>query len=154
MQGNPTALTAQERHGVERFQKAGCLHCHGGPMLSDFALHELGLGDGAHAIQGRFRTPSLRNVARTGPYMHDGRYSTLRQVLVFYDELQERVTETLEGGDQNSEPRLDPLLRHLNIGPEDFSDIEAFLTALNDDHYEQGTPDRVPSGLPVLKDAP
>ncbi len=81
--------------------------------------------------------------------MHNGSLRTLRDVLVFYDELAEAVSETLDGGDTAAQPRLDPLLKQLRLDPGDFPALEAFLESLGDDRYTQSLPTQVPSGLPV-----
>ena len=100
-------LTAQEQRGFELFNTeydprrgqfgADCFHCHGGPLFSDFTFHNNGLDaegsakdpgrflvTGSRADRGKFKTPSLRNVALTGPYMHDGRFATLEEVVAHY----------------------------------------------------------------------
>ena len=100
-------FTALERRGFELFftehdprrerYGADCFHCHGGPLFTDSAFHSNGLdAEGAWpddgrgkvtangADRGRFRTPSLRNVARTAPYMHDGRFATLDEAVAHY----------------------------------------------------------------------
>ncbi|MCX6979023.1 MAG: cytochrome C peroxidase, partial [Verrucomicrobia bacterium] len=93
-------LSEEEKRGFELFMtendprtgKAGadCFHCHGGTLLSDQQFHNNGLKPtsdlGRYGVtkvaadRGKFATPSLRNVARTGPYMHDGRFATLEEV--------------------------------------------------------------------------
>jgi cytochrome c peroxidase len=95
------------------------------------------------------RTPTLRNLRHTAPYMHSGGLRTLDEVLAFYERLSDAVSETLDGADATSQPPLDPLLRRLNLNAEDFSDLLAFLEALNDDGYDRTVPAQVPSGLPV-----
>ncbi len=75
---------------------------------------------------------------------------TLRDILVFCDELAEAVSETLDGGDTAAQPRLDPLLKQLRLDPAEFPAVEAFLDALGDDHYPQTAPTQVPSCLPVI----
>lgn len=145
--GDPSALTALQKHGLESFQTAGCALCHGGPMLSDFKLHFI-TTPGQKEMRD-FRTPTLRNLKHTAPYMHNGGLATLRDVLNFYDRLMDAGSETLDGGDATSHPALDPLLKKLNVNPDEFAAIETFLDALNDDTYDQGIPERVPSGLPV-----
>lgn len=92
--GDESALSAEARHGLELFQgNAGCVRCHQGPLLSDNRFYRLGIASpdqGAGAVtgkkedQGKFRTPSLRNIAQTGPYMHDGSKKTLADVVEFY----------------------------------------------------------------------
>jgi len=61
----------------------------------------------------------------------------------------DQAAETLEGGDTSTLPPLDPLLRHMNMLPEDHAHIAAFLEALNSDDYDKSMPQHVPSGLPV-----
>lgn len=99
-------LTEDEQRGFELFLTeydpargkvgADCFHCHGGPLFSDFAYKNNGLllrdtDVGREKVTastndaGKFKTPSLRNVAVTGPYMHDGRFRTLEEVVAHYD---------------------------------------------------------------------
>ncbi len=149
LRGDPKALTAEQQQGLRVFQTAGCIQCHGGPMLSDFKLHVIGVTETTSDRRQEFRTPTLRNLRLTAPYMHNGSLRTIADVLVFYDNLSETVAETLDGGDKSAQPPLDPLLRQLNLNPEDYAALTAFLDALNDDAYDQSTPRNVPSGLPV-----
>lgn len=146
MRGDKSALTPAQQQGMQAFQKAGCALCHNGPMLSDFKLHAIGLTDSA-TRRTEFRTPSLRNLKHTAPYMHHGGSTTLDEVLLFYDRLMDQAAETLEGGDTSSLPPLDPLLRQMNMLPEDHEPIKAFLESLNSDDYDQSAPERLPSGL-------
>jgi cytochrome c peroxidase len=95
--GYADALSPEERHGFEIFVGRGrCVRCHVGPNLSDNAFHNTGValisGDrGRYAVTGTsrdlgaFRTPTLRNVALTAPYMHDGGMASLEDVVDFYD---------------------------------------------------------------------
>ncbi len=98
-------LTPDEQRGFELFMTefdprtgqrgADCFHCHGGPLFSDHQFHNNGLapsGDDAgrfrvtkvESDRNKFATPSLRNIARTAPYMHDGRLATLEEVVAHY----------------------------------------------------------------------
>ncbi len=79
--------------------------------------------------------------------MHNGRLTTLDDVLVFYDLLMDEVSETLEGGDTSTQPPLDRLLRAINVSPDDFDDIKAFLGALSEPDYDKSAPESVPSGF-------
>ncbi len=144
MRGDKTAMTAEQQQGMAAFQRAGCALCHNGPMLSDFKLHAIGLTDSATS-RTEFRTPSLRNLKHTAPYMHHGGSTTLDEVLLFYDRLMDQAAETLEGGDASTLPPLDPLLRQMNMLPEDHAPIKAFLETLNSDNYDKAVPERVPS---------
>lgn len=91
--GDTSALSEQAREGWQLFQEAGCIQCHNGPALSDGKFYRLGMpfrDRGRGGITGEkkdlyaFRTPSLRDVALTAPYMHDGSFQTLLQVVEFY----------------------------------------------------------------------
>ncbi len=145
MRGDRAAMSNQPLRGMETFQRAGCNYCHGGPMFSDFKLHFIGAGDERR----EFRTPSLRNLRLTAPYMHDGSQRALKDVLVFYEQLMDEVSETVDGGDTSASPPLDPLLKHLGFRVEDEADLLAFLEALNDEGYDRSAPEAVPSGLKV-----
>ncbi len=148
MRGNSTAMTPAQQQGMTVFQRAGCTLCHNGPMLSDYKLHAIGLDDSSTQRQ-EFRTPTLRNLQHTAPYMHHGGTATLDEVLLFYDRLMDHAAESLEGGDTSTLPPLAPLLRKMNLLPEDHTPIITFLEALNSDDYDKTVPPRVPSGLPV-----
>ncbi len=126
-------LTAQERDGMRIFNTVGCVNCH--RTIAQFAdkANDNGLdsiaadtGEG----QGRFKPSSLRNIAVRPPYMHDGRFATLRQVVEFYDH-----------GVQTS-PSLDPRLREadgsprrLHLTTDQVDALVAFLEALADSAF-------------------
>lgn len=91
--GEKDALSDQAKRGMKLFfGDADCARCHRGPLLTDEKFYRLddsadkgrGLVTGNREDNYKFRTPSLRNVARSGPYMHDGRYKTLEEVTFFY----------------------------------------------------------------------
>jgi len=97
--GDMAALNDQELRGLDLFRtKAGCANCHNGPLLTDEGFHNLGLhlygrtGEdrgrylvtGVATDMGAFRTPTLRNITRTAPYMHNGRFRDLPEVVDFY----------------------------------------------------------------------
>lgn len=143
MRGDSAAMSDAATRGMKAFERAGCIQCHGGPMLSDFKLHVIAVPGERRA----FRTPSLRQLKFTAPYMHDGSMRSLDEVLSFYEQLMDEVSESLEGGDASADPPLDPLLRKLDLHVEDFEDLKAFIDALNDPGFDQTIPDKVPSGL-------
>ena len=95
MRGDTTALSPEQVRGMERFQSTGCINCHSGPMFSDFATHVLGVPDNAKLPESdsganqtyAFRTASLRNLSSTAPYMHNGVFATLPEVINFYARL-------------------------------------------------------------------
>jgi cytochrome c peroxidase len=151
MRGTTSALTAQQVQGMQAFVQSGCANCHNGPMLSDYQLHVLGVADNAKNTTSdtgangtyAFRTPSLRNVALTAPYMHSGTLHNLQAVLDFYD--------SGRGGARSANPhvatsRLDPLFP-TNVANKQA--IIAFLNSLTAATYDRTVPRAVPSGLPV-----
>ncbi|MCA9548298.1 MAG: hypothetical protein KC613_28035, partial [Myxococcales bacterium] len=151
--GDRGALTAQQVRGLNALRGVGCVACHGGPMFSDFRPHRLGApdADGGFADAGegtfRFRTPTLRNVAVTGPYMHGGAFDTLEAVLDFY----QRAGRPAPG--ELPPPRgigpLDPAFTRLRFNNGQKADMVAFLRALTDEGVDTEIPAAVPSGLPV-----
>ena len=141
-------LTAEEKRGFELFMTeydprrglkgADCFHCHGGALFTDHRFHNNGLRDdddrGLESVTGRptdrnrFITPSLRNIALTAPYMHDGRFKTLEEVISHYDSGLHRS------------PTLDPnLAKHprdgLGLSEEDKSSLIALLRTLTDPQF-------------------
>lgn len=153
MRGDSAALTTGEKEGLHLFLKTGCAKCHSGPMLSDFKLHVLGVPDSQNRKESdtgtngdySFRTPSLRNLRYTAPYMHSGKFATLEQVLEFY--------EDIAGGKViNSHVKasqMDTLATQMDVNFRDIGRIVEFLNALNDDSFDKTIPEKVPSGLPV-----
>ena len=81
---------------------------------------------------GRFRAPTLRNVAVTGPYMHDGSIATLEEVVAFYAAGGRNVTEGPYAGDGRANPFKDPLIDNIDLTPQEQADIVAFLKTLTD----------------------
>ena len=95
MRGDQAALTPEQIRGMERFESTGCINCHSGPMFSDFATHVLAVPDNPKLPESdsglnkayAFRTPSLRNLGATAPYMHNGVFATLPDVIDFYQRI-------------------------------------------------------------------
>jgi cytochrome c peroxidase len=130
--GHKAAMSESAQRGMRLFEgKAGCRACHSGPLFSDQSFHNLGVGMnepkpdiGREAVthdpsdRGKFKTPGLRNVALTWPYLHDGSAATLNDVVELYD----------RGGVSNS--TLDSRIRPLGLTGEEQDDLVAFLQAL------------------------
>lgn len=128
--GDTTALTPDARRGLDLFfRRANCSRCHLGPNLTDERFHNTGVATGTRdagryavtqrtADLGAFKTPTLRNVELTAPYMHDGSIATLDQVVEFYD----------RGGRPN--PHLDREIQPLGLSADDKRELVAFLRAL------------------------
>jgi cytochrome c peroxidase len=168
--GDSTALTPQQVRGLDEFIDAGCDRCHGGPMFSDFDLEAEGVPEhpllalpDSGAGRFRFRTPSLRIVALTAPYMHNGTLATLADVLRFYDNGRSENPNVIErrrprgdrrdGGAVPAANDVRGTLSRQFVRVDDMSDREmediiAFLGALTDEDYDRTVPARVPSGLP------
>ena len=164
--GDFDALTAQQRRGMETFDEVGCDRCHDGPMFSDFDHHAEGVAEhpllaqpDAGAGRFRFRTPSLRNVALTAPYMHNGILVTLQDVLRFYDNgrsenpnvSNERDGDRGRDRGRNGDgiARVSGQFRRVDdMSGSEMADVIAFLNALTDTNFDRTIPARVPSGLP------
>ncbi|OJV15042.1 MAG: cytochrome-c peroxidase [Dyadobacter sp. 50-39] len=154
MRGDSNALSTGEKEGMNAFLVTGCAKCHSGPMFSDFKLHTLGVPDTENRKDSdsgadkkyAFRTPSLRNLRFTAPYMHSGKFATLDQVLMFYEDIAggKLLNPNVE------ESRMDPLATHMDVNFKDISRIVEFLNTLNDDAFDKSVPESVPSGLPVM----
>jgi len=132
--GDRSALSDEAQRGLQIFRgKGNCTRCHVGPNFTDEKLHNTGVawdpstGSGQvsgsfsdpGAGHGNFKTPTLRDVARTAPYMHDGSVATLEGVVDFYD----------RGGRQN--PDLDPEIHPLRLTADEKRALLAFLGALS-----------------------
>lgn len=129
-------LTEQEILGMNLFfnERGDCFHCHGTALFTDNRYHNNGLDEypedlGLAAITnhptdaGKFKTPTLRNIEYTAPYMHDGRFETLEEVVEFYN-----------SGTKYSET-IDPLLgnrRQINLSEEEKAALVAYLKTLSD----------------------
>lgn len=153
MRGEATALTDFEIQGMNAFIQVGCADCHSGPMFSDYELHTIGVRDNiSPPDQGAtdnfdFRTPTLRNLNLTAPYMHNGIHATLEDVMEFYEEI-------AEGDDDQrnvnvAENELDEEMQDLDLDEDQIDAIIAFINTLNDDSFDKTIPGSVPSGLPV-----
>jgi cytochrome c peroxidase len=139
--GDHSALSAEEQAGLQLFRgKANCVACHVGPNFTDERFHNSGVAwrdgrlqdEGRFAVTGRaedrgaFKTPTLREVARTAPYMHDGSFTALEDVIEYYD----------RGGNRN--PGIDAEVRPLHLSSAEKRDIVAFLRCLNGTIYGPG----------------
>jgi cytochrome c peroxidase len=143
--GDVAALSDEAKRGLQVFRgKANCTACHVGPLLSDEQFHNTGVAwrpstgstqsafqdvgrfavTGRDADRGAFKTPTLREVARTAPYMHDGSLATLDDVIDYYN----------RGGNPNA--YRDPALRPLALTADEKRALIAFLESLSGKVYE------------------
>lgn len=136
-------LSEQEYRGFYLFysEEGDCFHCHATVLFKDNLYHNNGLNDvfegedlGHFKVSkdsndiGKFKTPTLRNIAQTAPYMHDGRFKTLKEVLDFYSD------------NVKYNPFIDPLMNHeggINLTEEQKEDVIAFLHTLSDQSFMQ-----------------
>ena len=153
--GDESALGPAQKAGRDLFfGKAACNQCHLGPNLTDTRFHNLGVGwrepprgadprtgfadPGRYAVTlnekdlGAFKTPTLREVARRPPYMHDGSVATLREAVLLYD----------RGGTRN--PWLSPEVRPLRLSPAEVDALVAFLEALSGEGFMDVPPASFP----------
>ncbi len=146
VQGNAKLLSDDEVMGLHLFRtKARCINCHNSPLFSDNQFHNDGqtlygssqqdfgkyLHTGKPEDVGKFRTPSLREVFRTGPWMHHGNFPTLRDVVEYYNlgnpsPIQKRVVV-----DERLRPVTSPILRKLHLTKTEQLQLEAFLKTIS-----------------------
>jgi len=146
LKGRHDVLSDSAIIGLHLFRtQAGCMNCHHGPTFSDGKLHNLGLSyygrkledlGGYHVTKtaadvGKFRTPSLRNVTATRPYMHNGLFP-LAGVLTMYNAGMPTLRRKTEQVDDPLFPEKSPLLKPLGLNRQDLRDLEAFLTSLEE----------------------
>jgi len=136
--GDKKAMTPQQVHGMSVFiDKAKCDQCHEGANFTLNAYANLGVGTdkpgpdvGRYAVTkdprdwGAFKTPTLREIEHTAPYMHDGSLQTLEEVVDFYD----------KGGIKNK--NLDEKIKPLHLADQDKKDLVAFLKALSGEGWQ------------------
>lgn len=153
MAGDVNAISHAEKEGLELFKSVGCINCHNGPMFSDYKLHVLGVPennkvpepDSGFQESFAFRTATLRNLRFTAPYMHNGVFQNLKQVLEFYEDISFGKTRN----PAVTKEMFDPFVKELQLSVKDMSLIISFLNTLNDDSFDKEIPEKVPSGLPV-----
>lgn len=177
--GDRSALSVEALRGEALFfdHRLECYHCHAGfnftnnlvtsrSAFAQTSFHNTGLGvTGGLAEftlssrdEGRFRTPSLRNVELTAPYMHDGRFDTLEEVIRHYSAGGEAARQG------NYDPNRDPLVPGFTISDSEVSDLIAFLESLTDesfisnlafaDPWPEGHPARAKRIMPETLDHP
>lgn len=120
--GQRDPVTVQIAPGMTTSIQRSVVESLGNPPVTDLGRYEV-TGDPAHRWQ--FKTPSLRNVALTAPYLHDGSFLSLRQVVEFYNR------------GAHIHPGLDPKLRPLGLGSTEIDDLVAFLNSLTGDNIQE-----------------
>jgi cytochrome c peroxidase len=137
----PNGMTVQQERGRDIFRVKGkCFECHFTPDFTADEFRSIGLFNGKQhndsgrylvtknlADIGRMKVPGLRNVAITAPYMHDGSFKTLREVIDYYDNPHALMPDGINRDSVLSKP--------LGLTEQDKQDLEAFLHALTDDQF-------------------
>ena len=162
--GYHAALTEREIEGLNVFRSfvARCAECHTPPLFTNQQVAVIGAPEpkghpfdvGAEAtfhatkLKGGFKVPTLRNIARTAPYMHSGAFASLRDTVVFYNK-----------GRGNAVPKGTTLYLHWHIGSPHLTEYEVdrlvdFMQTLTDETFMPETPARVPSGLHPVDNPP
>jgi cytochrome c peroxidase len=141
MNDNEAAVSESAKRGFALFNgKANCIQCHFGPNFNNSNFRNIGLFDGKTQVDsgravvtkkvadlGKFKIGPLRNVALTAPYMHNGMFRTLREVIDFYDNPGKVVPNAIN---------RDPLLaKPLGLTTQEKADLEAFLRSLTDKRF-------------------
>jgi cytochrome c peroxidase len=146
MGGEENAISESAKRGLVIFQGKGrCTRCHSGFNFSDEEFHNLGIDwdrnsvdIGRYSVEkhpgtvGGFKTPTLREIARTVPYMHDGRFATLEEVVDFYD----------QGGIMN--PHLSNLIIPLGLTAQEKQDLVEYMRALSGEGWQGTAPTEFP----------
>jgi cytochrome c peroxidase len=158
--GYVAALNERELQGLNVFRSfvARCSECHTPPLFTNGQVAVIGVPEpegrpfdigaektfNARKLRGGFRVPTLRNIARTAPYMHSGTFPTLRETVKFYN-----------GGRGHAVPKDQALYLHWHISSPNLTDEELdrvvdFLGTLTDETFTPEIPRRVPSGLATM----
>ena len=163
--GDDSALTAAQVRGMNLFmsERLECAHCHAGFNFSQFVTHEStavverafhvtglypysetyisGADYGLFAVTGnvadkdRFKAPTLRNIARSAPYMHDGSLATLDEVIDFYAAGGRVLTDGPRPGDGRAHPSKNPFIKGFTLTAQERQDLLDFLSSLTDEQF-------------------
>ncbi|MGN5954506.1 cytochrome-c peroxidase [Sphingobacterium lactis] len=160
LDGKHNALTDDEIAGLHLFRtKARCMNCHNGQFMTDEDFHNIGLTYYKRKYQdlgryevtkdpkdvGKFRTPSLRDVMNTDPWMHNGLFENMTGLLNMYNSgMGMNNPKTAEQEADPMHPRIDPLMKKLDLTKEEIKQIEAFLHAITATKYRMNRPEKLP----------
>ena len=155
--GDQKALTKNQIIGLNVFRSfvARCSQCHTPPLFTNQQLAIIGTPEleglprdiGAEStfsstkLRGAFKIPTLRNISNTAPYMHSGRFATLREVAEFYSKGRGHAVA------RNEELNLHWHISEPNLSPEELDRLVEFLEALSDETFTPTIPEKVPSGF-------
>lgn len=149
--GDVDALTPQQRRGLALFRSGAtrCFECHAAPTFASDSFRIIGVpsddpgraGVDPNGIPGAFKVPTLRNIALSAPYMHNGSLETLADVVQFYAD---------GGGRAHGQTNVDAFVAGFDFSAQEKADLVAFLYALTDESNLPEAPTVALSGLPVV----
>lgn len=158
--GKHSVLNDDEIAGLHLFRtKARCMNCHHGQYFTDEQFHNIGLTYFERKYQdlgryevtgdpedvGKFRTPSLRDVMNTNPWMHNGLFDNIIGVLNMYNSgMGMNDPKTAEERANPMHPRVDPLMKKLDLSRKEIQQVAAFLEAITATKYRMDRPDKLP----------
>lgn len=146
LEGDQNSLTDQQLHGLHLFRtKARCMNCHHGPLFTDNDFHNLGLANYGKTNQdlglynatknpkdsGKFKTPGLRNIMKTGPWFHDGSVKTIDSLMDLYNMGMLVPAYTLAQMDDPLLPQNDRFLRGIRLSRTEIKALVSFLEAIS-----------------------
>lgn len=155
LEGNKNALSDQQLEGLHLFRtKARCMNCHYGALFTDNDFHNLGLANYGKSNQdlglyhatknpkdsGKFKTPGLRNVMRTGPWFHDGSVKTMDSLMTLYNMGMMAPSFTMAQMEDPLFPQNDRLLRGIMLSRKEINAVISFLNAISTDPIVIKTP--------------
>lgn len=156
LKGKKDAMSDEALRGLHLFRtKARCMNCHNGPFLTDNRFHNLGLHYfgrkyedlGRYNITkdtadvGKFKTPTLREVMRTGPWMHNGLFGSMQGIMNMYDHGMARPKPRPEFKDDPLWPTTSEILKPLGLTQEEKEDLMAFLESMTTTIYRMPRPE-------------
>src|SRR5690606_12572267 len=160
LDGKYDALNDDEIAGLHLFRtKARCMNCHNGQYFTDEDFHNIGLTYykrkyedlGRYEVTkdpkdvGKFRTPSLRDVMNTNPWMHNGLFDNIIGVINMYNSgMAMNNPRNAEQEADPMHPRIDPLMKKLDLSKEEIRQVAAFLDAITATKYRMPRPEKLP----------
>ena len=159
IEGDSTQLDNAELRGLHLFRtKARCINCHNSPLFSDQQFHNVGLSYYGRKFEdlgrynitqkpedvGRFKTPSLRELTHTGPYMHNGLFPHLEGIINMYNAGMPTLKRSAEQEKDSLFPEKSNLLQELELTKKEQEDLEAFLESLSSIIHRERPPESLP----------